>query len=50
MSLLKIVTPLLKSLFYIRLSKRKNRFLFDYRILNIMVSSVHHRHTARKYT
>jgi len=30
--------------FYIRLLKRKIRLLFDYRNLNIMVTSVHHYH------
>jgi len=31
----------------IRLSKRKNRFLFDYQILNIMVTSMHHYHCTQ---
>jgi len=28
---------------------KKNQFLFDYQILIIMVSSMHHCHIARKY-
>jgi len=33
--------------FDIRLSKRKNRLLFDYQILNIMVTSMHRCHCTQ---
>jgi len=41
---------MLNSIFlYSIIETRKNRFLFDYRILSIMISSVHQYNIAHKY-